>query len=759
MSKRVLLFTLAVLMALGIYTAVANAGVEGSFTFHISMKPQPRLYCTYDIPDVAQEAHALKASFEDFAAKVEDYCKLDTDAIEQAFLELADYVLPDDVDAIQAKVAEIKDMLDPCMTALEDELNKLPDTICEAADTDFITILEDKKTSIEKDFATFETNLGIFQGKNVWSDIAGITYTQTVSISVGTCAGTAYLNKDEFDEAFTTEWGDITATVKGLSDEVEWVDKLLAIINKKLETVGMPAAVDCPVDGPAEVLAFLDQLSELLGQLNEHLANIKADLDWLKAQYKPWLDKQIGIFDSADWDDCGKEVYVWHLVATKGYEDDIQEALGPDGEVYDLNEAIASIIDAKEEMEEEVDDVLALNTEEEVTGYITDLNDIYDGLDEISVKEWDYVCVELPNSEIQKMDFDFEGILDLNITLSGLTIGNHLAMGIAGIEHFIFSLTTTLGALDLTDEFWFAAPYDANGEVWGPMQFVKKRVNASITIGGLTFDGLFLFEDVNFDYPYNPPVLPPMYGFGAVFTIEGTTVSGIGVTSITGICADPQTPNKVKKYSALGRVNVLCGWGALYEEEGGKSPLWFEVEKLYLTGIQVGPLTLDNYTEFRPFQPISNTLTVSFELMGISMEVDLYSEDITSFVFGPVTWTMALDSFLTFIFEDTAGDLTLGPDDSITVISYVPIQGADFSNTIIIVPQVGIVYAQFAVDIPVAIGTLSASVDYVGIPMTMNSWTFGWSTDVAGLGFDFEATFNMDGLDEATIDLTIPFSV
>jgi hypothetical protein len=40
MSKRVLAILVAALLAVGIFSAVANAGVEGDFTFHIIMWPK-----------------------------------------------------------------------------------------------------------------------------------------------------------------------------------------------------------------------------------------------------------------------------------------------------------------------------------------------------------------------------------------------------------------------------------------------------------------------------------------------------------------------------------------------------------------------------------------------------------------------------------------------------------------------------------------------------------------------------------------------
>jgi len=348
-------------------------------------------------------------------------------------------------------------------------------------------------------------------------------------------------------------------------------------------------------------------------------------------------------------------------------------------------------------------------------------------------------------AEVSKFDIDFEGLLDLYITVSGLTFSHDLAFGVAGIEHYIANLETTLGALDLRDEFWFAAPYDEDGNRLGDMQFVKKKVEAEMTIGGLTVSTLALFEDINFTHPYEPPVKDPVYRFGVIFTVSGATVSGIGVESITGICADPQVKNKVKKYWEYGRV---C--------ENQK--LEFTVEKINITGIPIAGVIIDSYTEFRPGVPIAETIDISFTVMGIDMLIELYTEDITTFSLSSAEYTLATD-YITVIWSDKDGDLTLTAADEVEVISSVPVQAATFSNDIILVPTKGITKAEFGMEVPVVIGTLSTSVTYVGPPpLAMDEWSFALSTDVAGLGFVMDATFGMAGLESAGVEISVSFS-
>jgi len=193
--------------------------------------------------------------------------------------------------------------------------------------------------------------------------------------------------------------------------------------------------------------------------------------------------------------------------------------------------------------------------------------------------EFDFFITMMPQTttgETSKFDFDFEAELDLNITISGLTFSNSMVYGIGGIEHYIADLATTLGALSLKDEFVFAMPYmGVRTSYWGEWYFFdwihpkrghyggvkvgpsllfdKKRVTAVISIAGLELYNLFMLEDVNFPLPTARVTALPAYdlnsdgaytaidqlwGIGDILRIKGETISGIKVTSWTGMCAD-----------------------------------------------------------------------------------------------------------------------------------------------------------------------------------------------------------------------------
>ena len=236
---------------------------------------------------------------------------------------------------------------------------------------------------------------------------------------------------------------------------------------------------------------------------------------------------------------------------------------------------------------------------------------------------------------------DFETSLNLNWTISGLTLGVNTVAGFTGIEHVLTNLKATLGALNITDQFFFAVPYGtdimtiANGKnqthsqlAWTVISpnllFVKKRVTASISIAGITLTNLAELADVTFpsatgymimpipcaeivtafgpdyfqyqgkcpwlpaqsNYPDGYTAASQTFRFGDTITVEGQTVSGITVRNITGIGMDPQIYELFKKISFAGAV---CN----------NKNLGFAVEKIQVEGIPLGPVTWDQYAEFR----------------------------------------------------------------------------------------------------------------------------------------------------------------
>ncbi len=203
--------------------------------------------------------------------------------------------------------------------------------------------------------------------------------------------------------------------------------------------------------------------------------------------------------------------------------------------------------------------------------------------------------------------FDIESILSLNITLSGMVAKIDSAIGIAGPEHLILQGIFNLGAVTIHPEIWFAVPFetvlDVNNQINvvvippGEVLFVKKRFATTFNIAGITVNNLAMFEDVNFPNPnadFAPLFYPPQsqsFAFGDIITISGQTISGINITSTTGICATRQT-NSVKKFSASGSVNPACADPLV--------PLAFDFQTITLSGISFGDLQFGANANFVP---------------------------------------------------------------------------------------------------------------------------------------------------------------
>jgi hypothetical protein len=320
--------------------------------------------------------------------------------------------------------------------------------------------------------------------------------------------------------------------------------------------------------------------------------------------------------------------------------------------------------------------------------------------------------VQLGDQPCEKTVFkiDFQTDLDINIAISGLTMGLHSHAGVTGIEDIILSFAATLGALDIEDTFVFAQPFgtivagdgqlipacyenEEGGEC--DILFVKKRVEMSISLGGVTFSNLAILEDVTFPecYAYEPygcinldtlvilikpegatyTVADQHFGFGDVITIEGQTPSGITIKGETGICAQ-QLTNQIKKHLWSFTVNPDCVEGA--QTPSLKPPLFFDFEKIWITGI---PLTTDLTADLHVAceQP---SIACEFELdltftgsplfpvitaeLGFANIVGPFEFVEASLVLpaGPLTLTFTFDAVLEITEIEADISFTLNPD-------------------------------------------------------------------------------------------------
>jgi hypothetical protein len=240
--------------------------------------------------------------------------------------------------------------------------------------------------------------------------------------------------------------------------------------------------------------------------------------------------------------------------------------------------------------------------------------------------------------------FDIESIIKLNLVVGGMVLSESLAISIAGMEHLILGLSTSLGGLTLKPDVWFAVPFESVTDVNnmpntviippGHMLFVKKRFTLEGNILGLRLTNLAIFEDVTFPDPgsgYGTSDCDgdgetegtcvsgvetndalhyenQTFAFGDIITISGQTVSGISYSSQTGLCAELGS-NSVKKYSASGTVDLDCA------EEGFE----FSFEQISVSGIELGAIRLGLSVSFTPTSslPIQVTTSISLPISGL----------------------------------------------------------------------------------------------------------------------------------------------
>ncbi|MCR4404249.1 MAG: hypothetical protein NUW06_02990 [Candidatus Acetothermia bacterium] len=378
-----------------------------------------------------------------------------------------------------------------------------------------------------------------------------------------------------------------------------------------------------------------------------------------------------------------------------------------------------------------------------------------------------YVTPQTTTAQFSLIDVNFEGLLYLNITLSGLTMKTFTAFGAAGLETMILGFSTLLGPLAINDEFWFSVPYGGPNNCpqvcqeqqsvvycWNAcdprldekLYFVKKRVQLDLTIGGITMGALVLFENPAFTYPYTGGIpVPEEFYFGVCLNVSGTTVSGIGIASSTGIYCNPAAKNTVKKYSKAGSVDLRNPWA----------------ETIKISNIPIGDLLFTSTTVFTGLDAIDETLSFSWSVAGLVIKGTFFMEDIFTLAFKSASLSIALDN-ISIVIADQNGNLQLDSGDLITISAAgIAIQAATVDATLEIVPAGGgLAGFSFGLTLPIPIGTFSGTVTYAdhGAGLEWDTFDFALDADVAGLGVELTASFGVAGLDNFHVIVTVPFS-
>ncbi len=307
--------------------------------------------------------------------------------------------------------------------------------------------------------------------------------------------------------------------------------------------------------------------------------------------------------------------------------------------------------------------------------------------------------------------FDFQADLNINIAISGLVTGLHSNIGNTGLEDVILTFSATLGALDVIDTFVFAQPYgwivagsgqlipacyeNAPGSGECDLLFVKKRVETTVSLGGVTFSNLAILEDTTFPPFYDPtalrfgiqiPVLKGIdypqttytsadqnFGFGNIVSLTGQTPSGVTISGSTGFCASLDV-NNIKKHRWNYMVNPDCAAGT--QEPSPKPPLFFDFETLDISGVPLAAdllaslnATCDNANNYACEFTASLTFTGSQLFNPITASFSFTTPDIFNFAgtrlilsAGWATFTIVLDGAFDLARVDTVFSLTLNPD-------------------------------------------------------------------------------------------------
>jgi hypothetical protein len=316
--------------------------------------------------------------------------------------------------------------------------------------------------------------------------------------------------------------------------------------------------------------------------------------------------------------------------------------------------------------------------------------------------------------------FDLQTNLQVNITISGMTLAMDLGFGTTGLEFALVSIGTNLGALSLKDDFVFATPFGCAAPSWigvlatlsddtdggivgqctGPfvspigsangstkdnaLAFVKKRVELQLDIAGISFNVLALFEDVDF---------PDIHGAknqNGIGDIDGSDhehdhfgVNDLYFVSMSDVVVDNQTPSfgfgtiltlsgqTVSGISVTG-ITGICANNMFknrikkrkFPGEVNKGcvtengPVFaFDLQKLHIEGIEVGGVQLSTWMIFTPLFPISATTELAFSLGGMAdIKGTFTSSDIATFMIDSIKVSIAGGNF-SLLLEDVDANL------------------------------------------------------------------------------------------------------
>ena len=351
------------------------------------------------------------------------------------------------------------------------------------------------------------------------------------------------------------------------------------------------------------------------------------------------------------------------------------------------------------------------------------------------------VFPQTTSNEIGSVHFDLQSDVTTTLTISGLAASLHTHFGLAGVEDAILSFNATLGAFDILSQFVFAR-FPAATYTPADLRFVNKQFGVEASLGGFSIGNTLWIEDTG--WPQSPAI-----AIGDLVKIQGQTLSGITITSKTGICLDP-AHNKIKKH-VLGDVTVSsdCATQPLPN-------LLFSFERFSVEGIPWAPgVTSSVFVECLEITSceFSKELSVSSWFMPFSVRSDwngLFQLDDVTLTFTPglaeLTMQLQPDGTLDWTLFRVYG--TLNPDQN----------PASFSARAFVVPGKGL--ETITSDIQVIRDNLELNMTTVfadGPPVGFNAVVFDVTASVGALDIRARSTFTPSGLDQGDVWTTVRF--
>jgi hypothetical protein len=378
------------------------------------------------------------------------------------------------------------------------------------------------------------------------------------------------------------------------------------------------------------------------------------------------------------------------------------------------------------------------------------------------------VVPQTTTSEFGLLDIDFQTELNLTYVVSGLSTTFHTHFGIAGVEDVIVTASATLGALDLSSTLVFSRFAAVCLAASGPnclaianntvplnsnLLFVKKRVTSSISLGGVTFTNLAVFEDVTYPETLAPTAYQTQnFAFGDQLIVSGQTPSGVSLTFQTEFCLQA-TPNVIKKHAFPYEVNPACATTP-------KPDILFDRELVRITGVPLAPgVTASGTISCVTITACSLTSAFSFNTptVPIPFTATFTFTNLTSLTFsganlvfnaGAGTLTVTLAANGTIAATRLVINATLNPDTN----------PAQLIIDARITPGVGLTLGIVTFQVTRLGFTMGATAVFAGgPPATFDSIVF--FVDVPGglVSFAASTVFTLNGLEQGEFTISVSF--